>query len=211
MSDVCPICSSQLKEFRPNPGGRDASFFSCPLCGDFVLSGSLIATLPHTLKTQKDAAAKISHALREMQYVNKGAEFYTSTVDAVLKQPLPRPREQADLLIRWLAENVDGPGEKVWVEAGTHSAIIGAKSPEGFNLVLDHLFEAGLVTGDPPWSTMSPGSVSAYEDPRAHVTLSFKGWDYSGTTTSGWSDIPKSLYGHEIRRSKPRQCVRKSL
>lgn len=166
----CPICASQLKEVKENPNGRDATFFSCPRCGDFVLSGTLLATLPNTLQQEKDAGAKISHALRTMQQVNKGAELYTNTIDEILKRPLPSPREQADLFVRWLAENIDGPGETVWVEPSTHSGIIGAKSPEGFALILRHLFDAGLVAGNLPEAIGALG--------RAHVTLSFDGWDY---------------------------------
>jgi len=170
MSEACPVCNSPLKEIRHNPDGRDASFFSCPQCGEFILSGTLIYTLPHTLQKHKDAAAKISHALRTMQQINKGAELYTTTVDEVLNRPLPRPKEQADLLIRWLAENVAGPGETTWIEPSTHSSIIGAKTPEGFALILRHLFDIGLVTGDLAEAMGAPG--------RAYATLSFDGWEY---------------------------------
>lgn len=185
MSDVCPICSSQLKNLTRNPAGRDANTYSCPLCGDFVLSGTLIATLPNTLKREKDAAAKISHALRTMQQINRGAELYTTTVDAILKQPLPRPREQADLLIRWLAENVAGPGETTWVEPSTHSSIIGAKTPEGFSLILRHLFNVGLVTGNLSEAIGAPG--------RAHATLSFDGWEYYEKLRQGGATYRKAF------------------
>jgi hypothetical protein len=169
MSDACPVCSSPLKDRQDNPDGREASFFSCPQCGEFVLSRSLMTTLPEIL-SERDAAAKISHALRTVQRLNKGAELYTSTVWEILKKPLPRPKEQADLLVRWLAENVAGPGETTWIEPNTHSAIIGAKSPEGFALILGHLFDTGLVTGDLSEALGAPG--------RAFATLSFEGWDY---------------------------------
>ena len=170
MPDQCPVCNSGLKEHVERPGGKDADYFSCPLCGEFVLSGTLIATLPHLLQSNKDAGAKISHALRAMQQTNKGAELNTYTVDEILKRPLPTPREQADLFIRWLAENIEGPGETVWVEPGTHRSIIGAKSDEGFGLVLRYLFEKGLVGGILSEAMGAPG--------RAHATLSFEGWDY---------------------------------
>lgn len=170
MPDRCPVCNSDLKELIERPGGRDAHYFSCPLCGDFVLSRTLIASFPHLLENNKDASAKISHALRAMQQTNKGAELNTYTVDEILKRSLPTPREQADLFIRWLAENVDGPGETVWVEPGTHRSIIGAKSDEGFALVLRYLFDKGLVEGNLSEAMSAPG--------KAHATLSFEGWDY---------------------------------
>ncbi len=170
MLKQCPVCKSGLKKLVERPGGKDADHFSCPLCGEFVLSRSLIATLPHLLESNKDADAKISHALRTMQQTNRGAELNTYTIDEILKRPLPTPREQADLVIRWLAENVEGPGKTVCVEPATHRSIVGAKNDEGFGFVLRHLFQTGLVEGNL--------SEALNERGRAHVTLSFEGWDY---------------------------------
>ena len=159
-----------------------------------MLSGTLLATLPNTLQREKDAGAKISHALRTMQQMNKGAELYTNTVDEILKRPLPSPREQADLFVRWLAESIEGPGETVWVEPSTHSGIIGAKSPEGFALVLRHLFDVGLVTGNLSEALGAPG--------RAHVTLSFEGWDYYEQLRHGGATYRKAFmamkFGDEV-------------
>lgn len=185
MSELCPVCNSTLKVKRACNDGRDATYFSCPQCGDFTLSGSLIATLPHTHQEDKDAAAKISHALRTMQQTNKGAELYTNTVHEILKRPLPRPKEQADLLIRWLAENVEGPGKTLWIEPSTHSSIIGANSPEGFELIVQHLFNVGLVTGNPSKAIGAPG--------RAHATLTFEGWNYYESLLQGSAKYRKAF------------------
>lgn len=185
MTDLCPVCKSHLNPMNPAPSRGDTKLFSCPLCGDFVLSGTLIAALPAILDSDKDAAAKISYALRAMQHVNKGAELSMSTVRAILKRPLPRPREQADLLIRWLAENIEGPGETVWVEAATHWSIIGAKTPEGFALVLEHLFDAGLIIGK------SGATVQALSG--SHITLSFDGWEYYEKLRQGGTAYRKAF------------------
>jgi len=194
MATNCPVCNSLLKDVRESPNGRDSTLFSCPRCGDFVLSRTLLATLPKTLEGDKNASAKISHALRTMQQVNKGAELYTNTVEAILKRPLPSPREQADLFVRWLGENVEGPGETVWVEPSTHSGIIGAKSPEGFALVLRYLFDVDLVTGNLSEAIGAPG--------RAHVTLSFEGWNYYEQLRLGGSTYRKAFmamkFGDEL-------------
>ena len=191
MPDQCPVCNSGLKEHVERPGGKDADNFSCPLCGEFVLSGTLIATLPHLLQSHKDAGSKISHALRAMQRTNKGAELNTNTVEEILKRPLPTAREQAALFIRWLAENVEGPGETVWVEPGTHRSIIGAKSDEGFGLVLRYLFEKGLVEGSLSEAMGAPG--------RAHATLSFEGWDYYEELRRGGATYRKGFIAMKFR------------
>ncbi|MFA5353809.1 MAG: hypothetical protein WC291_06235 [Thermodesulfovibrionales bacterium] len=185
MPEACPVCASTLTNAEILPNGRDAARFSCPLCGDFILSGSLIASLPHILRRNKDASHKISHALRTMQHTNTTTELYTNTVEQILKHPLPTPKEQADLFIRWLAENVEGPGERVWIEPATHRSIIGAKSAEGFALVLDYLRESDLIKGEFSKVIGATG--------RAHITLSFAGWDYYEKLRHGGATYRKAF------------------
>lgn len=167
---ICPVCDAQATRREPDPTGRDAIEIDCPHCGRFAISGSLESTLPDLRLREPDASAKLSHALRRSQEGSDRPLFSTYTAEAVLKQPLPRPREQADLLVRWLAEHVAGPGETLWIEYSTHGAVVGSKSSAGFALVLDHLFESGLVTGQLS-KTIGGGD-------RAHATLSFAGWDH---------------------------------
>lgn len=170
MSATCPVCASPLNSSEVNPGGRDATAYSCPRCGEFMLSGTLAVTLPQLRSTDPDAGAKISHAIRRAQEQAEPVLLSTYMVDAILKHLLPRPREQADLLIRWLAVNVPGPGETISVEFNTHGSVIGSKSPAGFKLVLDYLFSEGLVIGIQS-KTIQGGD-------HAHATLSFRGWEY---------------------------------
>ena len=183
----CPVCNSSLDDIREGSGGV---FFSCPMCGDFKLTDSLLADLPHTLRTKKEASKKISHAIRLMQQNNDGAELYSYTIDEILKRSLPSPQEQSDLLIRWLAENVEGPGVHVQLAPDTHSSVIGAKSPEGFELVLNHLFDTELVIGTPNGSMGHPG--------RALATLSFKGWDYYKQLRQGGITYRKAFMAMEF-------------
>jgi hypothetical protein len=170
MSNTCPICDVPVTRQEHDPSGRDAVLIDCPHCGEFALAGSLAATMQHLRSTHAEASPKLSHALRRAQDASPRPIFTTYVAEAVIKQPLPRPREQADLLLRWLAEHVPGPGETVWIEYTTHGAIIGSKSQAGFELVLDHVFESGLVTGNQS-KTLQGGD-------RAHATLTFAGWDH---------------------------------
>lgn len=162
MTEKCPVCNTDLSQPKTNSGERDAFDFLCPKCGSFTLSRSLIINLSHLYSNNADAAAKLSHALRKAQEQGNTAMFTTYTVEAVLKRSLPRPREQADLLIRWLADHVPGPGETVRLDPLSLTAIIGSKSPNGFALILNHLFNSGLVIGKPD---------------HTEATLSFSGWE----------------------------------
>ena len=96
MTNLCPACESQLNDCQRNPGGRDVTTFSCPMCGDFTLSNTLVADLASTKIGKNDANTKISHAIRLMQESNKGAELYTSTIGELQEKSLPKPKEQAD-------------------------------------------------------------------------------------------------------------------
>jgi hypothetical protein len=177
MNEHCPVCSSHLRSKTESPAGTDATAYDCPRCGDFLLTGTLVASISNLLLRSPDATAKLSHAIRQSQEENASPILNTITAEAILKRPLPRPREQADLLIRWLAENVSGPGETLWVEFNTHGSIIGSKSTAGFELVLDHLFASGLVTG------LQAKTIEGGD--RAHATLSFEGWEYYERLKSG--------------------------
>jgi hypothetical protein len=167
-SEKCPVCDRQVERLEDDPA-RDVVQIDCQHCGNFALSGSLKAELPSLLK-QQDAQPKLSHALRRSQESSARPLFDHYAAEAALKQPLPRPREQADFLVRWLAENSPGPGEKVWVNYTDHGAIIGAKSKDGFELVIDHLFDRDFVTGQQS-KTLGGGD-------EAYATLTFAGWEH---------------------------------
>jgi hypothetical protein len=128
---------------------------------------------------------QLSHALRKTQEVNPWPLLNTHTVGEILKRPLPRPKEQADLLIRWFAKYAGGPGELADIRAATHAGVIGAKSPAGFGLVVDHLFANGLVKEVQIKSIASPGDAKA--------TLSFEGWDYFESLDKGTKPYGKAF------------------
>src|SRR3569832_951762 len=104
MSLQCPICDSGLKE-PPGATGGDATAFSCPQCGRFILTGPLIASLQHLRSTDPNASAKLSHVLRRASDVGEKVTLTSDMADSILGHALPRPSEQADLLLRWIAEH----------------------------------------------------------------------------------------------------------
>jgi hypothetical protein len=166
----CPVCNSVLRGEPRRDGRRDVVHYDCPRCGQFALSRTAVDDLPGTLCRDPESPAKLSHALRRASETASHDFFSTYTIKEVLKRPLPRPKEQADLLIRWLARNSPGPGELLEVSPETHAGVIGAKSPAGFALVLDHLFSVGLLTGHQLRAIGVQG--------QAQATLSFAGWEY---------------------------------
>lgn len=166
----CPVCQTVLRGDPRPDRRRDVIHFDCPRCGQFALSRTAVDDLPETLRRDPDAPAKLSHSLRRASDAATHDFFSTYTIEEVLKRPLPRPKEQADLLIRWLARNAPGPGELLEIAPESHAGVIGTKSAAGLALVLDHLFATGLVTGHQLRAIGVQG--------QAQATLSFAGWEY---------------------------------
>lgn len=169
----CPVCNSilsQSTELQNKSSGKDGEYLSCRQCGDFFLTGTVIATLTNKLNNDSDKIAILSHAIRKMQ--RDGEELFLDSylIDQILERPLPSTTDQANNLILWLGDNVKGPGESVWIESSTHQAIVGAKTPAGFAFVLHHLFDNGLITGDLIETLTERG--------RGRACLSFEGWRY---------------------------------
>jgi len=185
----CPVCSSELISRKESSGRRDQIDFKCPRCGQYVLPRTLAETMP---REAKDAGAKISHAIRLMQQTQEWPELDTNTVKEILKRPLPKPHEQADIFIRWLADNIDEPGEKILVEPSAHMSIIGAKTEQGFDLILNHLSYTGLVE----LSEKSGRTLG-----KAQVTLSFPGWEYFEKLSHGGVTYRKAFMAMKFGES----------
>lgn len=180
----CPLCGNVSAVVGPDASGQDATLVNCPHCGKFGLSGTLAATLSNFLLA-RDAAPKLSHVVRKAHEAEQQLLLNSYTAEAILLNPLPRPREQADLLVQWLARHSPGPGEPVELNHDLQGAAVGSKSHAGFSMLIEHLKNAGLVTG-PLETYLSGESV-------AHVALTFSGWDYYESLRSGNATYRKAV------------------
>jgi len=187
MPDKCPVCNTELKQVPHHGFELDVITYSCYRCGNFVLPCDFVEDIDG-LRKHKNGEVKLSYALRTMQGTNKKVELTESMINAILEKPLPRPQEQADLLIRWLAEHTDSPGEQVSLDPIEHHfSIIGAKTVEGVVLVLFHLIEKGIVKGI-LIQTLS-GSYIGFNE----LALTFEGWNYYETLLKGSTNYRKAF------------------
>jgi len=180
MEYKCPVCSSPLKQAPIDDFNLDMRTYYCPKCGDFTISLELTEDIPSIFRKDKNANIKVSHAIRTMQGVGKKVKLVSNTIYSILEKPLPRPQEQADLLIRWLAEHTDNPGDLVSLNPiNNYLSIIGANSEEGFVLVLSHLIDKiGLVKGK---LHETSGGYIGFDE----LSLTFDGWSYYETLLKG--------------------------
>lgn len=181
---TCPVCSYAFAVAGPDASDPDRTLVDCAHCGKFALTGTLVASLP-TLLDQRDAAPKLSHVIRKAHETGQQVVLASYTAEAILENPLPRPREQADLLVEWLAINSPGPGESLKIDYELLGAVVGAKSHAGFSMLIEHLLAIGLIVG-PHQTYMSGESV-------AHVALTFAGWDHYETLRLGGATYRKAF------------------
>lgn len=134
-----------------------------------MLSGSLAASLPHYFQ-QPEASTKLSHVARKASDSGEPLLITTYLAEAVIKKPLPRPREQADLLVQWLAQNSPAPGEPLAISFEEHGAVVGARSHAGLSMLLDHLKKTHLIEG--AHGRYVSGEVFA------NIHLTYDGWEH---------------------------------
>ena len=179
---ACPICvaNAKISESRPYPGGRVGHLVECRRCGSFFLSFEALQDTPGILAGDADRIARVGYGVRRMQCSRQPPYFLREQIANMLATPLPSVFEQANNLVRWLGENGKGPGETEGLAPSTHQFIIGAKTPDGFALVVDHLFDTGYLTGRKAETMGEPG--------RADATLTFRGWEHFDQLQRGEAD-----------------------
>ena len=171
MGNTCRVCNNNLThcDEDANIDNRGGQFFNCSKCGRYILSGTSLATIDMVLDNSDERIALVSHAIRKRDNGNEPVFISSTDLENYIKSELPKPKEQATLLVLWLGEKTN-PGEVVSFSPSLHQSIIGAISPNGFELVLQHLIETGVLNGDLT-STMGRHGY-------AEAKLSIEGWDY---------------------------------
>lgn len=100
----CPICSEQTK--FSNIGNRDAYAVTCPNCGQYSLTRTVLVNLGNTELSQRQRA-NMSGWLRE----NSDFELTTSNIDALLNLKNPSFHEKVAKLILQLDKLTNFAGE----------------------------------------------------------------------------------------------------
>jgi len=195
MNKNCPVCESELIDICNHHGGdpRDKDYH-CPQCGKFSLSGTLVATIHSKLDTTVKKAI-LSHAIRKMQRQQKWPFLTHDVVTKILEdQSLPQPHEQVDNLIRWLGDNLSGPGEEIRINHKNHQAILGAVNQAGFGFIIDYMHNHDLIEGD---LTKDRGILH-----EAEITLIFDGWDRYESIKRGSLDSQTAFMAMQFNDSE---------
>ncbi len=159
----CPVCRADATE--SNAGGA-SSAFSCPFCGDFKISGTLLATLPTNSKYNDKDRALIGYVLRQKQQAGETPELVGNIVERIVAEnSLPEIKEQIDNLIYYLGE-LTTPGRQYRGDTREVLTTIGAIDLENYMLIRHFLFEKEYASG-----------VSGIGDYKEDITLRIQGWE----------------------------------
>lgn len=122
--------------------------------------------LPDLLKGSRRTAAVLSYAISRTRPQGRDTPLFNIfDCQRIVKTGfLPSPQEQAENLIRWLGDNLGGPGEGTIIAFPEQGALIGARSEEGFLFIVQGLIAAGLVQGQ------------LFTGGNSQVDLTFDGW-----------------------------------
>lgn len=207
MPKKCPVCDSDLKKEPETKlyGDMVGTYYSCQRCGDYAMTGTLAATIAHHIAGSVEVVSKISNYIRKMQKAGTEPLLFDDTVKFIKENTsIPNPSEQASSFILWLGDNLSSPGQMIKIHVLAHQSIMGAKTPEGFMLVLKYLFDEGFLEG-----TIHKTA------PVASGTLSMKGWNYYESMKHGAASSRKAFmamqYGEDILDKVFKECFRPSV
>lgn len=179
----CPICNSNapVSASRPAPGNRYGRFVECGQCGSYFASEEAVHDLPGTLRGDPDRIARVAYGVRRMGRGTAPPFLTTNVIENLLATPLPSVFEQANNLILWVGEQATGPGENVDLDALKHRFVVGAKAPAGFEFLVTHLRNTGVLVG-----SQTAGGF-------ANVGLTFGGWEHFHEIQRGTVDSRKAF------------------
>lgn len=210
MSDKCPICNSDMsiasEAFQSSASGIHGHTYHCPKCGPYRLESFASAQMNARLDSREKIAA-LGHWIRSRYEAvaagpRRGEEPVLLTDDIVtgiIKQSPPSPAEQADKFILWLGSSGRPPGAIVHAQPSEHQFIIGATTPDGFELVVYDLLDKKLLKG---LKCNAPGRCG-----EADVALSMDGWRYYEKLRRGTVDSRKAFMAMEYNKQPLEEIV----
>jgi hypothetical protein len=135
----CQVCRCKA-DLTPKPGGFEE--ISCPRCGAYSISGSLIASLT----SDPEKIAKLSGWIREQNDYGNNPELTSYNIDKILANPNPLYSERVDRFLLKCAKTTDfRPGHVSLSEPEFIATIYGKNSSDLFD-VLTYLEKKSYIT-----------------------------------------------------------------
>lgn len=146
--DKCPICSSSAEVGRPG-GGADRKQIVCPRCGHYEMTRTITGMIKNRVE-DRQTRGRLSHAIRRRATGDNWPRLDSYNLDEFCKEPLPRPKMQLQLFLRWLADQAGDDRFQSFEVKDEHIAgVIGAVDGDGASAILNKAEDSGLVEYTP--------------------------------------------------------------
>lgn len=143
--------------------------YNCGVCGTFELTDLAKSCIPGFLEKDKRFRAVASHHIRKSQSgLDQVPRFNEASLTALIGAPLPRPKEQADQLIREIGTHSSELGNAVSLDLKQIGAVIGAISDRTAIEILKQLRAANMIEFENP----------IMADKARSLRLTFAGWEH---------------------------------
>lgn len=152
----CWICGRNSKIYQD--GARDAYIVSCPLCGMYKISGTLLASEEKSVEEWK-----LVSAVRMMYDRGMQADLNSHSYKLLVEQTRfpDNPFELMDALLRFLFRRDPKIGANIVCGAQNDYPAIGLQSPDQFNTIMRYAGQEGLIE--------FPANMQA--------TITLRGWE----------------------------------
>lgn len=165
---LCPVCNAGCFENLDHLGTK---LIVCPTCGKFRL-GPMAEIFVRDPRTQeRDLSYKLSYFLRSISERAMGMRdnsffpiYEIEEFEATLKGGEPTVREKLQLLLRYMANLSEYPGDGVRLEPANDYSVLCAKNRSEVDFYLQALEESGMI------------SVDAAMGREPNCTLTTHGW-----------------------------------
>jgi len=173
VASFCRVCGDDA-QMSPARGGVPLEVHCPRRCGTYKLADTCATILgdpsrDNALLNSDIKKASVGHWLRQRQQGKQAPLLEADIAEQLAKDPVfPSLHDQREGLVRMVAEEAGGPGERIQFDGRAIQYRIGSRKPSAVLALVSQLIEDGLLTGQ--------STLLSHDNHQFNVALTFKGW-----------------------------------
>jgi hypothetical protein len=172
VASYCRVCGDPAEL----PQTRVGSTFEvhCKRCGNYKITDTCATILgdpsrDNALLNSDVKKASVGHWLRQQQRNNRLPLLEADIAEQHAKVPMfPSLHDQRETLLRLIADQAGGPGERVQFEGRAVQYKLGSRKPSAVQALVSELVDDGLM--------ISQSTPMSHDDQQFSSALTYKGW-----------------------------------
>jgi hypothetical protein len=180
MIEDCIFCHIKLESIDRVSAGRDGYRLKCPVCGEYIASGTLIAATGNVREVQDDIYI-LSAVIRELnEMYSTVPELHSDNlkeyINYDLVPDLDSVESKARKLLQRLRKKSDHYGERIELFYNRDYPIAYAKNDDEFTALVEFLLDSDLLK---EWSVTTAGYI---------LSLTARAWDIMNSINPSGED-----------------------